>query len=510
MANHEKMFGICENKCLVETNSKEDFDELKNSLKSNTYHIVKYNGYQYPIPVMKGDQYSTNGGQTWTTVSADGQLSGPFTGLVKYYGICEGTMPITGTPTIHGNITVPFELSSRSAFAIGDKGFYLNWDENGNNTDFLRLKIVDIHENMTDGVTVSPGRTNGTTFVLGNKAYFCGGRTYSNNAFGRSVATVDVFDSNGNRTSGAMLIKDRTYLISFVIGDKGYVYGGLYYTSQNSNPTVVTTIEIYDINGNRSSGGTIPTDYLCSNNGRPFVLGDKAYIPMGYNYRSTTSGKMVNTVVTYDSNGNFSSATPLAQIRRNFSTFVIGNKGYVCGGDNNSVYPYTTYPNVDIYDINGNRSNGTDLSVGRRLSIAFTIPEHGGFICGGNTPKESDTGSDHYAEYSKIVDKYDVNGNRTSMNSLKYARSLGLDQAFVIKGIKGFVLAGNGETSGYESNIDIYSASIQTAIPLTQYSEYMIGDEYDMATEHITKIITSTTGVLDRTYRIKYQNGIID
>lgn len=34
MANHEKMFGICENKCLVETNSKEDFDVVKNKVAS--------------------------------------------------------------------------------------------------------------------------------------------------------------------------------------------------------------------------------------------------------------------------------------------------------------------------------------------------------------------------------------------------------------------------------------------------------------------------------------------
>ena len=34
MGNHEKVFGICENKCLVETNSKEDFDVVKNKVAS--------------------------------------------------------------------------------------------------------------------------------------------------------------------------------------------------------------------------------------------------------------------------------------------------------------------------------------------------------------------------------------------------------------------------------------------------------------------------------------------
>ena len=43
MANHEKVFGICENKCLVETITKSEFDNLKN----NSLTVLKF---QEPIP----------------------------------------------------------------------------------------------------------------------------------------------------------------------------------------------------------------------------------------------------------------------------------------------------------------------------------------------------------------------------------------------------------------------------------------------------------------------------
>lgn len=138
--------------------------------------------------------------------------------------------------------------------------------------------------------------------------------------------------------------------------------------------------------------------------------------------------------------GQTQTGTPLSKARSHLTSFVNGDKGYVCGGYNNTVFQ----KRVEYYDINGVRTNATDMSESRCDLTSFSNNSKG-YVCGG-----------HSSSMSSVVDVYDNSGNRTTGNPLSLGRTR--LTSFVLGG-KGYVCGGRVESNSYATRVDVYDSS---------------------------------------------------
>lgn len=135
-----------------------------------------------------------------------------------------------------------------------------------------------------------------------------------------------------------------------------------------------------------------------------FSNGGRGYVCGGYGYNESSSGDFLSSVDVYDSSGNRTSGTALSAARQGASAFVIGSKGYVCGG-----YSYISskkyHTNVDVYDSSGVRTRGSPLYTGAYRPATFTIQDVGFVYGGGNA-----------GSGSPYMNRYDSSGNMTNHN----------------------------------------------------------------------------------------------
>ena len=93
--------------------------------------MIEYLDYPYPIPVMKGWEYSTDG-KNWITVAVDGEpIITPFTGYVKV----KGELSLTEYANIYGsNRSAKIPITEGSTYDINDwdmSGLIYTWNEEG-------------------------------------------------------------------------------------------------------------------------------------------------------------------------------------------------------------------------------------------------------------------------------------------------------------------------------------------------------------------------------------------
>ena len=308
--------------------------------------LIGFSDYPYPIPVMAGWQYRVGDTGDWVKVTENGEInsSGTFTGVVK----------ATSVLTLN-------EWYSEEGVEIGEEN--------------LRM----------DGTPLSKGRDSLTSFVNGGRGYVCGGGRESSGGsgtvFGETV--VDIYDSSGNRTTGTSLSQARRNLTSFVNNSKGYVCGGI--NSSYSND-LYSTVDVYDSSGNRTTGTSLS---VARSNSTSFVNNSKGYVCGGVTDKETTGGYYSAVVDVYDSSGNRTTGNALSSPRYELTSFVNGNKGYVCGG----AYGNISYKNIDVYDSSGNHTTGASLIQSSKQATSFVLDSIG-YLCGGMFFEASSGGAD--------------------------------------------------------------------------------------------------------------------
>ena len=472
----------------------------------SSYSIVQYNSYQYPVPVMAGDEYSTNGGKTWTKVQNNGQINAPFSGLVRYHGICEGNMPITKKEVIRsGSGDLPSKnysfRNTKLRFVLKNKLFL--FDGTGEHSG-LHTIIYDINGNFTDLSETGNYYQDCATFALATKGFRAGGHYESSSGKDSTRTDVFMYDENGNRTIGTALPGKKEAGFTFVLNGKGYLYGGKYVVSSSSssystNDSLYTYI--YDDNGNVSNGRSITKDRNKFN--YAFTIGNKGF--KAWDNNSTTM-----SFEMYDVNGN---ATTLSNTigGHPVTYFVLKNKAYLPVSQKFVNSSWTITDEVKTIDTNGNITDATPLSVARIQPSAGTIGDLCGVVLGSSTGRNSDY---YYKNYNSNVDIYDANGIRTNGTPMNNVRMF--SEVFDLGG-RMLELGGRLYTSDSSFQVPVntyaYDYKVYSHFPLTKYSEYKISSEYNMATadttKTISKIVRSSTESLDTAYKIKYQNGII-
>lgn len=437
--------------------------------------LIGFSDYPYPIPVMAGWQYRVGDTGDWVKVTEDGEIntSGTFTGVVKasktlslneWYSeeIVEygDTVRVDGIPLSVGR----YNLTS---FVNGDKGYVCG----GQTGDSLAtVDVYDSSGNRTTGTSLSVARHNPSSFVNGNKGYVCGGYKSADDT---NVDIVDVYDSSGNRTTGINLSLARAHSQTFVIGDQGFVCGGY------QNGGYSSKVDVYDIFGNRTTATRLIRGV---NEHTAFANGDKGYVCGGQSV-SNSYEKIVNV---YDSSGNCTTGTDLSPAMRYLKSFVNGERGYVVPGRSETKYASM----INVYDISGNRT--THSSLKRTGHTAFTCVNKG-YVCGGRDP-DLDTNSG----VTDVVYIFDISGNRTTGIPLSEARS---ELTSFANGERGYVCGG-----GYLETVDIYYdeeiPTYETDLPITAGSTYTLNGTSGVAeTSEILHFDDKVTGT------IKYKDG---
>lgn len=442
--------------------------------------IIQYVNYPYRIPTMAGWQYSWDGVE-WVDITYNMDLNTigyTFTGYVK--------------------VKSELELNARD---IKTKG--------------LRF----------DGAALIHPREYSTSVVSGDKGYVCGGRvgmTYY-------MDLVDVYDKHGTRTNGDKLSRARALMCSFhdPENDKGYVCGGAIY--DDSQWIAYPTVDIYDSNGIRSTGTSLSVSRYLSSSVHEYYG--------GYVFGGKTSSANSDVVDFYDIWGGTTTLPPMTSARYYTCAFGLDaspntyQSAYVYGG----VTPSGVKSKVgEKYNVaNGTMTSSTYMSIGRSNLTAISFRNYV-MLCGGETddgitslvekldnedilttlgnmssPRANATsfmmggrayicGGTDGTSALDVVDVYDENGVMTIGINLSLSREA--LTSFVLDD-KGFVCGGISGSS-HRPTVDIYKDT--NAIPVTAGSEYnlngMVGTSDTSGTIFIDEPVTGT---------VKYKEGTI-
>lgn len=434
--------------------------------------LITFMNYPYPIPVAAGWKYSTDK-TNWTTVETDGEINtngSTFTGYVKAKSITLNEYYTEHTPE-GVDVTTVSPISSyrdnAGAFSNSGKGYYCG---GGVNSYVKSVDVYDSDGSRTTGTSLSVARGFFTSFSNAGKGYVCGGR-------GSSVqSVVDIYDESGNRSTGTSLSVARVNLCSFVNGSKAYVCGG------NNGSSNTNVVDVYDESGNLTSGTPLSAARVWSvtfvNDGTGYVCGGK-----------DTSGKYTKVDV-YDSEGvRTTGADCTSDCYSTYSrTLSFANKGYIMGIVQGYYVPRET---IDVYDSSGNKTTGTPLSVARSSMSTFPMGSKG-CVCGG--------GNVNQAIPYTVIDIYDESGNVTVGGDLSTARYI--NYYFMI-GSKGFICGGKVSNSyTLTETVDLIQESYSTKLPITEGSKYTLNGESGVA--DISKVMEFDTKVSGT---IKYKKG---
>lgn len=350
------------------------------------------------------------------------KVNGVWKPSTKLYAKKDGVWVLVygGTLAVKSGTSLSAARSHLTSFVNNGRGYVCGGYNGG--SYYSRVEYYDANGNLTSGTYLSQGRCDMTSFVNTGKAYVCGGEIS-----GGYSKVVDVYDASGNRTTGTALFTARSRLASFVLNGKGYVCGGRY-----GSTAYINSVDVYDTSGNQTSGNalSVNTSYATS-----FVNNNKAYVCGGeyFDTISTKADAYHSAVTVYDTSGNRTTGNALSSARACSTSFVLGGKGYVCGGYNGSILA-----TVDIYDASGNRTTGTSLPQTVYHSTSFVI-DGCGYVCGGRVR----TNTVATISSMKKVYVYDMAGSVTTLGT-ELSNSRHCATSFVLNG-KGYVCGGVSE-----------------------------------------------------------------
>mgnify|MGYP003305134473 CR=1 FL=1 len=462
-----------------------------------SYAIIQFNNYPYKIPTMAGWQYSWDG-EVWEDITYDGMelntLGYGFTGYVKVkselslnaHDSKTKGLRFDGTPlSLAREYSTSTTMSDTKAIVCGGRV--------GMNTYYATVDAYDASGNRSSVENLSRARGLACSFgdnpgIGHSGAYICGGATYDGSQW-IAYPTVDRYNNDGVRTSGASLSVSR-YLSSAVYSYVGgYVFGGKT-SSANSN-----VVDYYHISG---LGVTTLTPMSSARYSTcAFGLDATTDTPQSvYVYGGVTPSGVKSKVgekYTVDDN-TMTTSTYLSVGRSNLTACSLGdsNASYgsyaiLCGGetDNGITDIIEKVENTGVVTSVGNmscaRANATSFVTGEQLNERA-------YICGGTDGTNA----------LDVVDIYDVRGVMTTGTALSTTREA--LTSFVLDD-KGFVCGGiSGST--HRATVDIYKDT--NAIPVSAGSEYnlngMSGVAENSGTIFIDDPVTGT---------VKYAKGTI-
>lgn len=449
----------------------------------DSYALIQFSNYGYPIPVMAGWQYSTDK-VTWTVVDKNGTIntSGTFTGYVRaksqlvlkdYYDFMEPGLKATGT-------SLSAARSHLTSFSFDSRAFVCGGYNGG--SYYSRVEYYDKNGTLTSGNNMSEGRMDLTSFALEARAtaYVCGGQSSS----GYSAVT-DKYDWAGNRTTGTPLSLARSRATSFRLNNMmGFVCGG-----RGGTSTYATRVDVYDDAGNRTTGTALSTNTSYASS----VGGNSGFV-----FGGETNSSYSSNVDRYSGDGTRTSATPLSLARSCTTSFTLGDKIYVCGGLIGSTSVATR---VDVYDTQGNLSTGTPLPDRVYHATSFVLDKQYGYVCGGRKYNTVN----NYFYTSSVVYVYDTAGNVTTGSPLNTgthnATSFVLDN-------KGYVCGGvndidwehldDHDTTTYNSDTTVFYNKYIAHIPITAKSTYTLAGITGTPTvSEVLNFEAKTSGTVD-------------
>lgn len=468
--------------------------------------LIEFMDYPYPIPVMAGWQYSTDG-KTWTTVSEDGEIDGS-SYPVQYYdfsGISisaytegvEGTgyeavnahisgivQLIDGAPTTmraYWDFGTTEEYADTN-FSSGDALFFYDATSSGfpPNLTPTRLEVLDADGNVVQVHSISGDVIPFTGYVKA-KGELSLSEYYQETGQGALI-------ESGKRTSGSSLRTGVDLACSFVIGSHGFVAGGnpKYRDSEGFIIASSTAyVNMYDESGNVTSATSISkAGYRVLG----FAIGSHGFVAGGVTQKVNSSTEEVEEsssmyVDMYDESGNRTSASNLESgYQYTEASFTAGNYGFVASinksvraydesGNKTSVSNPSFYPEysgslsmgtfgmmfnyttstVDIYDSSLVKSTISNSNLRRSQGVSFVL-DGCGYYCGGYYSSST---------YRKYAAKIDSNKNVTKLTNLSYEHTGGM--GFSI-GDKGYVCGGSTTSSlgGFlkgQNYVEIYDTS---------------------------------------------------
>lgn len=242
------------------------------------------------------------------------------------------------------------------SFVIGDTLYVGSGAQTVNGSLFLAQTLYKFDLNTRQNLGMLPnlplGSMDAVSFVINQKAYLGTGTTLGSSkrvlnefyeydpskvAPWRSVAPLPHHDANGNPTGIG-----RRGACAFVIGQRGYVFGGFRSSSVGTND--VTFASLSDCWAYNPSTGQwmemAPCPGASRGDASAFVLDNKAFIGLGYN----TNTGFLNDWWMFDPNdgpkGGWKKVNPqFSPSRADAFGFAIQGKGYVGGGRTVGVTP---------------------------------------------------------------------------------------------------------------------------------------------------------------------------
>lgn len=292
-----------------------------------------------------------------------------------------------------------------------------------------------------DGVT----RGNATSFVIGDKGYLFGG--YDGD---ERLRDLWEYDPVGNYWIEKAPLPDeanaRNSAAGFSIGDKGYIgtgYDGVDYLCDfwEYDPASNTWARKADFVGTNRYGAV------------GFSLGSHGFMGCGYD------GKYLKDIYKYDPASDSWELIPFPGSKRlGASAFVIDNKAYLLGGINNQKYVYDFWmfdgdawtQKRDIANTNDD-SYDDDYSIVRAYGVALVINGQAYYTTGESGSLRNDTW-----EYNSIKDVWE---EKTSFEGASRTNAVGFSF-----GDKGFLATGRSSSYRFD---DLYEF-----FPFEEYEEY--------------------------------------
>jgi hypothetical protein len=310
---------------------------------------------------------------------------------------------------------------------------------------------------------------------LGDGSVLFGGGYTSESA----SSGVYKYDTNGIRTFLPSLSIQKYGLAAATLGNGSVLFGGGFYMYKSGVYTYTglsDTVDKYDTNGVMT---TLTPLSVARENLKAATLGDGSVLFGG---GANDSGSVYDTVDKYDTNGVRTTLTPLSVGRSQLSAASLGDGSVLFGGgEESSTFTYPPSSVVDKYDTNGVRTTLENLSVARSDLAAATFLEDGSVLFGGGTRTT-------YGNTTDAVDKYDMNGVRITLMPLSTARS----QLSAATLGNGYVLFGGGNDSSQKKrygSVDMYNYS--TVLNLSYSSKYRFEDDTAEQTG-VTQVIKKT------------------